>query len=157
MMGAVEGVDHRDYTFLDLGCGKGRTVLLASACPFKRVIGIDFSPALLELAKRNLARYYGTIQAPTAELFLADAAEFPVPPGNLLVYLFDPFGDRVLQKVLGNLVSAAKQRRQRVLLLYYSDWRNCGDRGRYARLWTRSRGRRSATPSETSPSPTKAH
>src|SRR5215469_1881738 len=35
-----------DYTFLDIGAGKGRAVLLASEFPFRQVIGVELNPAL---------------------------------------------------------------------------------------------------------------
>ena len=32
-------LDHRRFTFIDLGSGKGRTLLLASDYPFKKIVG----------------------------------------------------------------------------------------------------------------------
>ena len=43
-------------TFVDLGSGKGRTLLIASEY-FKRVKGIEFSEKLCEIAKRNIMIY----------------------------------------------------------------------------------------------------
>src|SRR5258708_2654765 len=31
-----------DYAFIDLGCGKGRALILAAQYPFARVIGVEF-------------------------------------------------------------------------------------------------------------------
>src|SRR5947209_2929304 len=39
-----------EYTFIDIGCGKGRAVLLATELPFREVIGVELSPALVETA-----------------------------------------------------------------------------------------------------------
>jgi len=41
-------------TFVDVGSGKGRVLLLAARHPFKRVVGIEFSPSLCEQARRNI-------------------------------------------------------------------------------------------------------
>jgi hypothetical protein len=34
------------YTFLDLGCGKGRVLALAAEAGFQRIIGVEINPAL---------------------------------------------------------------------------------------------------------------
>lgn len=120
MMETVGHLDYPDFVFLDLGCGKGRVVLLASGFPFKRVVGVDFSVALVERARKNLAYYSGPLRASDIEFVVADAAEYPVPHDNLLVYMFDPFGPRVLTKVLANLMSCARRGPHKVLVLYYA-------------------------------------
>ena len=43
-------------TFVDLGSGMGRGIFLAARYPFKTVVGVEFSRALHEVAKDNLAR-----------------------------------------------------------------------------------------------------
>jgi hypothetical protein len=42
-----------DYTFVDLGCGKGRALLVASEFPFNAIIGVELNPALATIAERN--------------------------------------------------------------------------------------------------------
>jgi len=39
-------IAHAQYSFVDLGSGKGRALLLASHLPFRRIIGVEFSPKL---------------------------------------------------------------------------------------------------------------
>ena len=46
-----------DYTFIDFGSGKGRALLLASEYPFKRIVGLEFSPELHAIAEQNIQRY----------------------------------------------------------------------------------------------------
>jgi len=48
-------LDPRHTTFVDLGAGMGRVVLLAARRPFRAVIGVEISPALVEIARENLA------------------------------------------------------------------------------------------------------
>lgn len=42
---------------VDLGCGKGRVVLIASQFGFKEVRGIEFAHELCEIARKNCARF----------------------------------------------------------------------------------------------------
>src|SRR5580692_8694630 len=39
-------LDFRGFTFLDFGSGKGRTLLMASDYPFRRIIGVELLPSL---------------------------------------------------------------------------------------------------------------
>ena len=42
-------------TFVDVGAGMGRAMLLAAELPFRAVIGVELNPALVRIARRNLA------------------------------------------------------------------------------------------------------
>lgn len=107
-----------DYTFIDYGCGKGRVVLLALQYPFRKVIGFDFSPQLLQIAKRNLGKYRGGKQLSKAELLVADAMEFDLPPGPLVLYFYQPFHAPVMERVLHNLEASVKREPRKVFVLY---------------------------------------
>ena len=41
------------FTFVDLGCGKGRPLLVASEYPFREIIGVELSASLAKIAQRN--------------------------------------------------------------------------------------------------------
>jgi predicted RNA methylase len=45
-----------DFAFIDLGSGKGRTLLLAAEYPFERVIGVEYCPQLNEVARSNIPK-----------------------------------------------------------------------------------------------------
>ncbi|MGB0063265.1 MAG: class I SAM-dependent methyltransferase [Terracidiphilus sp.] len=89
------------YTFIDLGAGMGRALLLAAAYPFRAVVGVELHPTLARIARRNLAlwRAAGRTSMPT-RVHCRDAASFPLPSGPCLVFLFNPFGAPVLRRLL---------------------------------------------------------
>jgi SAM-dependent methyltransferase len=41
------------FTFIDLGCGKGRPLLVASEFPFRDIVGVEISPSLAADARAN--------------------------------------------------------------------------------------------------------
>jgi SAM-dependent methyltransferase len=93
-------------TFVDIGSGMGRVVLLAAMRPYRQVIGVELSPALHQIAHENHARF------PTAHLrcrdvrfVRADALRFTFPRGDLAVYLYNPFGAAVVRPVIERLVA----------------------------------------------------
>jgi tRNA1(Val) A37 N6-methylase TrmN6 len=46
-----------DKVFVDMGCGKGRVLLLASQFGFRRVVGLEFSALLCRKAEMNIAQF----------------------------------------------------------------------------------------------------
>lgn len=74
------------YALVDLGCGKGRVLAVASELPFRRVVGVELSPILAKAARRNagvLARRYPA--RTRIEVAVADAATFRLPDGPVVV------------------------------------------------------------------------
>ena len=45
------------YTFIDVGAGKGRGLLVASEYHFRTVIGIELNPSLAGVARANVAHW----------------------------------------------------------------------------------------------------
>jgi SAM-dependent methyltransferase len=96
-------IRYDEYNFIDLGSGMGRVVLMAAEFPFTRVVGVEFSPQLHEIAKDNLAHSSGHRKAGSVELLLRDAREYTPLPGNCIIYMFNPFRENVMRTVLDNL------------------------------------------------------
>lgn len=106
-------------TFVDLGAGMGRIVLLAARRPFKHVIGVEISPALVEIARENLAGARDERRvARDVRIVRGDAAEYRFPRGDLVVYLYNPFEAPILEAVLRRLREGDRLRE--VVLLYHT-------------------------------------
>ncbi|HZW53800.1 MAG TPA: class I SAM-dependent methyltransferase [Candidatus Elarobacter sp.] len=106
-------------TFVDLGAGMGRVVLLAARRPFRAVIGVEVSPALVEIARENLASVRDPKRvARDVKIVRADAAEYAFPRGDLVVFMYNPFRGPVLDGVLTNLRAAGETRE--IVLLYHT-------------------------------------
>jgi SAM-dependent methyltransferase len=88
----------RSASFVDLGCGKGRPLLIAAKMRFKIVMGVEFVRELAEVARRNL-RQMGA----NATVVCADAAAYDFPDGALIVYLYNPFDAAVMSPVAQRL------------------------------------------------------
>lgn len=94
------GIDHTAFTFIDLGSGKGRALMLAAAYPFRRIIGVEFAAELHSIAEENIAAFSRN-RPSTAQIQLlhADAAEYQLPEEPLIIYLFNPFRSVVIRRV----------------------------------------------------------
>lgn len=114
-------VDFERFTFIDLGSGKGRTLMLASDHPFRRIVGVEFSRELHEAAMRNLSIYRNPEQRCNAiEPVNCDATIFVFPDTPLFVYAYNPFDEKVMTAVLNNLVRSLVDHPRDVVLLYYN-------------------------------------
>jgi SAM-dependent methyltransferase len=111
-----------ETTFLDLGAGMGRAVLLASELGFKAVVGVELHPKLAGIARKNvkLWRAAGRERAPM-RIVEGDAVEFGLPDGPALVFLFNPFGAAVLSRLLKKWRTALAARPQTLDILYVNN------------------------------------
>ena len=115
------GLDFRDFTFIDLGSGKGRTLLMASDYPFRRIVGVELLPALHEIAVANLGQYKSDAQKCFAlESTCADANDFSFPDEPLVVYMFNPLPESGMRRVCANLEQSLRARPRAVYVLYHN-------------------------------------
>jgi len=110
-----------EFVFVDLGSGKGRTLLMASDYPFRRIIGVELLPALHQTATQNLSNYHGESQRCFAiESICGDAVEFPFPDEPTVLYLFNPFPESGMRRVIGNLEQSLRKHPRAVYVLYHN-------------------------------------
>jgi SAM-dependent methyltransferase len=109
------------FTFLDLGSGKGRTLLMASEYPFRKIVGVELLPELHRIAQENLASYESDAQKCFAlEVMCGDAASFSFPAGPIVLYLFDPLPEPGLRQALHNLERSLCADPRTVYVVYHN-------------------------------------
>ena len=114
-------IDYEGFTFIDLGSGKGRTLLMASDYPFRRIIGAEIVPELHAIAEANVAAYRSERQKCfQLETWLGDAREFPIPAEPLVVYLFNPFPEDILKEVLERLHASFVSQPREIRIAYHN-------------------------------------
>lgn len=114
-------IDFSEFTFIDIGSGKGRTLLMAADYPFRRVIGVELLPALHDIAAANIAHYRSDAQKCFAiESVCQDACAFNLPADPLVVYLFNPLPESGLETVIENLEHSLIERPRSVYVLYHN-------------------------------------
>ena len=135
------------YTFVDIGAGKGRALLVAAESPFREVVGIELNPDLAAVAERNLAMVRSAREAdrggsktgraaplhashPNEEaaslpdllapikLLTGDALSLPLPGTPTLLHLFHPFEGPALRRLLRNVERDFSTRPGTLDLLY---------------------------------------
>jgi SAM-dependent methyltransferase len=88
----------RSQTFVDMGCGKGRALILAHEAGFSKLIGVEFSGSLCRIARANLSHL--KIEA---SVYHQDATRFELPKEPAVLFLYNPFSERIMRLVLSHL------------------------------------------------------
>jgi SAM-dependent methyltransferase len=107
-------------TFLDVGSGKGRALMLAVEYGFRSVVGVDFSASLCEIARRNLERYARRSETLSWEIVCDDAAGYRVGDDVSVVYVYNPFDEVVMRAFLDGLDASLAAAPRPLWLIYHN-------------------------------------
>lgn len=112
-------IDPADFTFVDIGSGRGRALMTAAAFPFRRVVGVEFAQSLHEDALANIAAW------PRERLACRDIAshhsnalDWPLPTGNLVIFAFNPFRGAMLDALAQRIVAAKDAENHTIKLIF---------------------------------------
>jgi SAM-dependent methyltransferase len=112
--------DCAEYTFLDIGCGKGRALLIALNYGFLRVIGVEFSSYLCDVARKNLNHFPHRGSHTDFCVVNEDATKYHLPDGNLVIFLFAPFSPIIFRMFLSNVSRSYAMRPRNIILIIAS-------------------------------------
>lgn len=98
------------FSFVDLGCGKGKGLLLAAKLPFANITGVELAPKLVEVARLNIRCYRpSSLRCKHIAVLAQDAASFEFPEGPVIIYCYNSFSSTVMRSVLKNLRRSMQQ------------------------------------------------
>ena len=119
-----------DYTLVDIGCGKGRVLMLASEFAFREIVGVELNPRLARVARKNLRKFgrKGRIAIPglknetwgtrRVRIMEGDALAVPVPDGPVALFYFNSFEREMAEMWLARLGEVAHGRSHSLDLIY---------------------------------------
>lgn len=114
-------LDHRRFTFVDIGSGKGAVLLYASAFPFQRIVGVEFSQYLSEIAEANIRRYpSGKMRCRDVRTLCLDAMDYPLPEEPLVLYLANPFKADFMNRLVANIERSARERPRELIVMSFN-------------------------------------
>lgn len=96
------------YTFIDIGSGLGRPLLVGAEYDFKAVIGYELSPSLHSGAVVNIDRTKKALKLRTDTASVnANALEADWPHGPRVFFLFNPFDREFMERFLDRVHATA--------------------------------------------------
>ncbi len=115
------------YAFVDIGCGKGRPLVVASEFPFRRLIGVELSHRLAEVARFNAAiiaaRYSGRtpIEIQIGDALAPNSSTGMTPAADCVVYfMYHAFNRTLVSALVANLERQLQDRLQQAFFVYYN-------------------------------------
>jgi hypothetical protein len=108
-----------ESTFIDFGCGKGAGLLYASDYRFKKLIGVEFSQQLCDIANENMKKFVlRSRHKIDYDIVHKDACEFEIPPESDCFYFFNPFDGTILEKVIRNILRSLETNKRKIIIVY---------------------------------------
>jgi SAM-dependent methyltransferase len=118
ILGSIPLQPHKSV-FVDMGSGKGRALLVASEFPFAKIVGVEISRELHQVAEENIKRYRpASQQCTTFSLHCMNAVEYTFGPEPLVLFLFNPFGQDTVRSILANLEASLRATPREVFVVY---------------------------------------
>lgn len=96
-------VHTKKYDFVDVGCGKGRVVFVAENAGYDHLTGIELDEELIKEAEGNLKRYVLKRKSSEIEFIHINALKYEYKNKATVYFLFNPFNEEILRKVLGRI------------------------------------------------------
>ncbi len=106
-------------TFVDVGSGKGRVLMLAARQNFKRVVGIEFSPRFCERARQNIEIFRTKVQSlAPIEVTHADVTQHQWRGDENVFFLYNPFDAVILSQFVENVRRSVAEHPRQIWLIY---------------------------------------
>jgi SAM-dependent methyltransferase len=118
---AIEACPDLDKaSFIDMGCGKGLPLAVASEYPFRRIIGVELSPDLCAVARQNASRIAEAYPDRTPiEIAQGDITAFDLPSGYTIIYLYNPAYPPLISRLVPRLAEH-QANGNKVMVIYYN-------------------------------------
>jgi len=99
---------------IDFGSGKGGALITLAKYPFGKITGVEISPELVGIAKKNLRKLW----IDNVHIKLCDATEFNDLDDFNYFYFFSPFPCPVMQLVIRNITTSLERKPRKVTIIY---------------------------------------
>jgi SAM-dependent methyltransferase len=112
-------IDFKRFIFVDFGSGKGRAVLLATEFPFRKIVGIEFSHELHQVAQANIRQFNRhDIKCDDIQLLCMDVVDYVLPEECILCYFCNPFDAGFMKEIASRIARSFFDSPRDVFIVY---------------------------------------
>lgn len=104
--------------FVDVGCGKGRVLVVAAYYGFKQITGVDFAKELCNEAIVNCKKAGLKFHDVSWKIIYLNAIDLKFEKGMHVVFFFNPFKEVVMKHVIKNIKLSLKQHPRKIRVVY---------------------------------------
>jgi SAM-dependent methyltransferase len=109
-------------TFVDIGAGKGKAVLIAARLGYRRALGIELDAALAAQGQRNVELARPKLKTPETEVLSVDALTWSIPNDVSVIFLFCPFLGNTFRQVTAAIIDAYDSAPRPLHIVYAVPW-----------------------------------
>jgi SAM-dependent methyltransferase len=107
-------------SIVDLGCGKGRVMMVAAHFGFNRMTGIDFAKEVCEEARVNMLKKEKQFPGIRWKVINENVQNYEISPDDSVFFMFNPFDYSVLKNFLRKLDISCDEFPRPIYFLYAS-------------------------------------
>lgn len=107
-----------DDVLIDFGSGKGRVLLISALYPFKKVVGVEFSEKLCEIAEKNVAEFRLKNKVCPIDIHCIDAGQYEIKKEETIFFFFNPFETEIRQRVIENIKASYTKHPRKMKIVY---------------------------------------
>jgi SAM-dependent methyltransferase len=112
--------DPSAYAFVDIGCGKGRPLVVASEFAYQRIVGVEWSPQIAALGRANAAAIAARHPERTPiEIQVGDATAVQAPAACVVFYMYHAFNRELVAALVTNIEQQLQNQLQHAFFVYY--------------------------------------
>lgn len=101
-------------SILDLGCGKGFIMKFFKNYDFGKIGGVELSELLCNIATQN----FNKLQYKNCKVYHEDAMIFDNYDSYNYIYMFNPFPQIVMEKVMQHIYESLKKNKRKIVIIY---------------------------------------
>ena len=109
-----------EKSFTDLGCGKGRAMVVAAYYGFTKIKGVDFAREVCDSAEQHLKKTQLRFPQMKYQLHCQNVLNYIIQPEESVFFLFNPFSDEILADFLEKVNISLEQHPRTIYFLYAS-------------------------------------
>jgi predicted RNA methylase len=120
-------------TFVDVGCGMGRVLLMAAEYGFCDISGVEISRDLYVAACHNVERYRASGQGSSRiSVENIDAGDYRIPNRACVFFLYNPFGQLAMRHFAALVEQSLSRNPRDMFVVYHNpEWRKVWDESPY--------------------------
>lgn len=110
--------ENANNSITDLGCGKGRILVVAAHYGFTTITGVDFAPLLCLEAERNIDKAKPFFPLVNFKVICDDAVNYKIEKDTNVFFFFNPFDEVIMLQVVKNILSSLKENDRKIYVVY---------------------------------------
>ena len=107
-------------TFLDIGCGKGRTLFVAAHFGFEMLTGVEFIQAYCNYIQTEITKIKPQFPSASFQISCLDATQYTIPANVQTLFFYNPFNEKVMDKVIQNILASLSKAKRTLYIIYLS-------------------------------------